>query len=290
MEQNDRTKSNCNDVFDTHEKEENSDIAKSSERVYFPSTNVPIKKHNSNSSFPVQSRHDPNTDKGTESITSSETDKRDLLFSQDIETSNQFGCQKYRYLSDEEQYGIFKTSSMLIYLMLLILFCNIGMLFTNFTLSNDAYSHATRELINGDIVRQCPDKLYDNNCFEVADRDSHVIYRIDNNQRVLNFYHCSPTAKETQRYKCLGEYTFSHNSSMIYFHRLYLDTKENKQSLIVGPELVGNSHIQLPKVRQMLHPPFNWIVSFDDIPSDDFPDHQLYIKGQVMIADIMGTK
>jgi len=175
-----------------------------------------------------------------------------------------------------------KNNNLLTVTLLVVLLCNIGILCSKSILfqERDARNYP---LVNGDRVRQCPEKEYDGNCFEVTDTHNHVIYRSDNDKRVLNLFQCSPSAVETNNDKCLGEYALSHNSSIVWFHRLYFHQDTGTHSLIVGPENLMETGQRFPKIRQMLQGQFNLIVGQDDIPPNDFPDHQLYVRGKVIV-------
>lgn len=167
-------------------------------------------------------------------------------------------------------------------ILLLLLLCNIGILCSKALIFKET-DKRNFALVNGDRVRKCPEKEYDGNCFEVTDTQNHVIYRTDNDKRILNFFRCSFSAPETETDKCMGEYIFSHNSTIVWYHRLYLDKINNKHSLIVGPENTEEYEIRFPKIRHMLQEPYNWIIGYEDIPPDDFPGHQLYVRGKVMV-------
>lgn len=169
-----------------------------------------------------------------------------------------------------------------IFVILLLLLCNIGILCSKAIMFKER-EEGNVALINGDRVRKCPEKEYDGNCFEVTDTQNHVIYRTDNDKRILNFFQCSYSAPETETDKCIGEYAFSHNSTIIWFHRLYFDKMNNQNSLIVGPENLDNGKERFPKIRHMLQEPYNWIIGYEDIPPNEFPGHQLYVRGKVMV-------
>lgn len=169
-----------------------------------------------------------------------------------------------------------------VFILLLLLLCNIGILCSKALIFNET-DKSNSALVNGDKVRKCPEKEHDGNCFEVTDTQNHVIYRSDNDKRILNFFRCSFSAPETEKDKCIGEYTFSHNSTLVWYHRLYFDQINNKHSLIVGPENVENEEYRFPKIRHMLQEPYNWIIGYEDIPPDEYPRHQLYVRGKVMV-------
>lgn len=193
----------------------------------------------------------------------------------DALSSGRQGCDAEKNLG--------KTIPALTSVIVLVLLCNIGILCSKVLIFRERDNHKFA-LVNGDRVRQCPEKEYDGNCFEVTDTQNHVIYRNDNERRILNFFRCSSSAPETEHDKCLGEYAFSHNSSIVWYHRLYYDEKNNKHSLIVGPENIQkDGKTTLPKIRHMLQSPFNWIISHEDIPADEFPSHQLYVRGKVLV-------
>ena len=113
-----------------------------------------------------------------------------------------------------------------IFVILLLLLCNIGILCSKAMIFKETDKN-NFALVNGDRVRKCPEKEYDGNCFEVTDIENHVIYRTDNDKRILNFFQCSFSAPQTEWHKCLGEYAFSHNSSIVWFHRLYYDSNDS---------------------------------------------------------------
>lgn len=169
-----------------------------------------------------------------------------------------------------------------VFVILVLLLCNIGILCSKAILFKEK-EERNFALVNGDRVRNCPEKEYDGNCFEVTDTQNHVIYRTDNDKRILNFFQCSDSAPQTEKDKCIGEYAFSHNSSIVWYHRLYFDQEHNKHSLIVGPESLDNGEVKFPKIRHMLQEPYNWIIGYENIPPDDFPLHQLYVRGKVMV-------
>ena len=136
---------------------------------------------------------------------------------------------------------------------------------------------------NGDHMTSCNDNPLDNTCFEVRDHNERLIYRSQRDNRLLGFYKCSDSAVETRRHKCIGEYAFSYNSTIIWYHRLYIDTEEKKYSLISGPEDIGMIGRNL-KYRHMLSYPYNYIISYDDIPPDMHPDVEVFVKGKVFVA------
>lgn len=139
-------------------------------------------------------------------------------------------------------------------------------------------------LPNGDHVLKCQDRPNDDACFEMHDYEGKTVYRSEGHKRVLSLYKCDSMAKETERFKCVGEYAFSHNSTLIWFHRLYLDKDTNTYSLISGPE-AHDSRQRYPRVRHMLHEPYNWVISYDAIPANDFPQSSLYVRGSVVVTD-----
>ena len=169
-----------------------------------------------------------------------------------------------------------------IFILLLLLLCNIGILCSKALIFNET-DKSNFALVNGDKVRKCPEKEYDGNCFEVTDTQNHVIYRSDNDKRILNYFRCSFSAPETANDKCMGEYIFSHNSTVVWYHRLYFDKITSKHSLIVGPENLNTEEYRFPKIRHMLQEPYNWIIGYEDIPPDEYPGHQLYVRGKVMV-------
>jgi hypothetical protein len=137
---------------------------------------------------------------------------------------------------------------------------------------------------NGDHALKCQDRPSDDTCFEMHDFEGKTIYRSEGRKRVLELYKCDSVARETERFKCMGEYVFSHNSTLIWFHRLYLDKDTNTYSLVSGPEAQDSRQIY-PRVRHMLDEPYNWVISYDAIPSNDFPQSSLYVRGSVVVAD-----
>ena len=136
---------------------------------------------------------------------------------------------------------------------------------------------------NGDHVTDCVDNPMDKTCFEVKDQNERIIYRSQRDNRLLGFYKCSKSAIETRIHKCIGEYAFSYNSTIIWYHRLYHDSEQNKYSLISGPEDIGTYGRNL-KYRHMLSHPYNYIISYDDIPPDMHPEVELFVKGKVFVA------
>ena len=187
--------------------------------------------------------------------------------------------------SDSEP-GDLSTSSgsMIIFVMVLMTMANIGCLCT-FYRSADGFTSGQllgRPLPNGDHMVRCPDRPTDETCFQMLDYKGKTLYRSEGRRRVLALYECDPSATETERFKCVGEYAFSHNSTAIWFHRLYLDRVTEKYSLISGPES-RDKRVAYPRVRHMLSPPYNWIVSYDPIPGDDFPQSSLYVRGRVVV-------
>lgn len=143
-------------------------------------------------------------------------------------------------------------------------------------------------LPNGDHVLKCPDRPFDDTCFQMHDFEGKTVYRSEGRKRVLALYKCDSTAQETERYKCMGEYAFSHNSTLIWFHRLYFDKETNSYSLISGPEARDKGKTY-PRVRHMLQEPYNWVISYDAIPTNDFPQSSLYVRGSVVVADAIVT-
>lgn len=139
-------------------------------------------------------------------------------------------------------------------------------------------------LPNGDHVLKCQDRPKDDTCFEMHDFEGKTVYRSEGHKRVLALYKCDPMARETERFKCMGEYVFSHNSTLIWFHRLYLDKDTNTHSLVSGPE-AHDGRQRYPRVRHMLDEPYNWVISYDEIPANDFPQSSLYVRGSVVVAD-----
>ena len=222
--------------------------------------------------------------------TSTSVHDRPSIGQDDAYSFHTFDTRQKRFLSKRKDEFLFesqstiheKNNNILAVTLVVVLLCNIGILCSKSILfqERDARNYP---LVNGDRVRQCPEKEYDGNCFEVTDTHDHVIYRSDNDKRVLNLFRCSPSAVETNNDKCLGEYALSHNSSIVWFHRLYFHQDTSTHSLIVGPENLKETGQRFPKIRQMLQGQFNLIVGQDDIPPNDFPDHQLYVRGKVMV-------
>ena len=152
-----------------------------------------------------------------------------------------------------------------------------------------AYYHSTHArkldmlaLPNGDHVSECQDKPRDKTCFEMHDFEGKTLYRSEGAKRVLALYKCNPRAHETEQYKCVGEYAFSHNSTLIWFHRLYWDKFSDTYSLVSGPD-APDSQLLYPRIRHMLDKPYNWVIGYEHIPSNDFPHSSLYVKGKVVV-------
>lgn len=204
------------------------------------------------------------------------------------DTRKRFPSQKKGEFIFENQSTVCEKNNVLAVTLVIVLLCNIGILCSKSILfqERDARNYP---LVNGDRVRQCPEKEYDGNCFEVTDTHNHVIYRSDNDKRILNLFQCSPSAGETNNDKCLGEYALSHNSSIVWYHRLYFHKDTDTHSLIVGPENILETSQRFPKIRQMLQGQFNLIIGQEDIPPNDYPDHQLYVRGKVMVDSCTET-
>lgn len=135
---------------------------------------------------------------------------------------------------------------------------------------------------NGDRIVPCPEKRSDQSCFEVRDHLGELIYRNERDRKLLGFFRCSDEAYQTSRHRCMGEYSFSHNSSLIWYHRLYFDLERKKKSMISG--MRDTDHVgKTLKYRHMLDPPYNYIISTDEIPADLHPDHQISFKGKSCI-------
>lgn len=139
-------------------------------------------------------------------------------------------------------------------------------------------------LPNGDHMSKCADRPQDLTCFEMHDLEGRTIYRSEGRKRVLALYKCGENAPETERHKCVGEYAFTHNTTLVWFHRLYFDKETNDYSLISGPVARDTRHIY-PRVRHMLSEPYNWIISYDAVPANDFPQSSLYVSGTVVVED-----
>ena len=164
---------------------------------------------------------------------------------------------------------------------MLFTMANIGCLCAYY---NSSFCHESpgTALPNGDHVASCPDRPGDENCFQMLDFSGRTVYRSEGRKRVLALHTCDPSAAETERFKCTGEYAFSHNSTVTWFHRLYEDRSTGKFSLVSGPHSRDRT-VTYPRVRHMLSEPYNWIVSHESIPSDDFPHSSIYVHGKVMV-------
>ncbi len=141
------------------------------------------------------------------------------------------------------------------------------------------------QLGNGDYVGPCPDRLGDERCFVVMDVTGRIIYRSEGERRLLGFNECSKGAIETNSHKCIGEYAFSNNASVVWYHRLYLNETDKTYSLICGPN-IGDHSYPVPRVRHLLSYPFNWIISYDPIPANTYPKQPLFIDGDVLVRNI----
>lgn len=159
---------------------------------------------------------------------------------------------------------------------------NIGCLGAYYASSSSCRDSPGTALPNGDHMVSCPDRPGDETCFQMLDFSGRTVYRSEGRKRVLGLHACDPLAAETERFRCTGEYAFSHNSTVTWFHRLYVDRFTGKFSLVSGPESRDKT-VAYPRVRHMLSEPYNWIVSHDPIPSDDFPLSSIYIHGNVMV-------
>ena len=167
--------------------------------------------------------------------------------------------------------------NMMLFVTFLLCGINIALLFLHKNNDNKCF------LGNGDHVTDCLDNPMDRTCFEVRDQNERIIYRSQRDNRLLGFYKCSKSAVETRRHKCIGEYAFSYNSTIMWYHRLYMDTETNKYSLISGPEDIGIIGRNL-KYRHMLSHPYNYIISYDDIPPDMHPEVEVFVKGNVFVG------
>ena len=140
------------------------------------------------------------------------------------------------------------------------------------------------ELRGGDYVQACPEYPKDETCFEVRDSGKRLVYRMGQGKRTIGFSTCSDDAPETPSLKCVGELAFSQQGSSIWNYRLYRDVDSNKYSIVAGPHDVDLTD-DVFRVRHMLHTPYNWVISKDAIPQDDYPKYGLYIKGQFLFDD-----
>lgn len=137
------------------------------------------------------------------------------------------------------------------------------------------------KLPNGDKMIACNDKPGDPTCFDLIDYLERPIYRNDGEKRFLNMAPCSQNS--SNHINCIGEYLFSYNSSVNWFQRLYLDTKDGTYSLISGTASANGNLIRNPlRLRQMLSPPYNVIIGYEDVPPNDHPETTLYVRGKVI--------
>jgi hypothetical protein len=140
------------------------------------------------------------------------------------------------------------------------------------------------ELKGGDHVQACPDHPEDQTCFEVRDSGKRLIYKMRGGKRIIGFSQCSSDTPETPSLKCVGELAFSHKASSVWNYRLYRDVDTKKYSIVAGPHGVDLTD-DVFRVRHMLQAPYNWIISKEAIPQDDYPRYGLYIKGDFLFDD-----
>lgn len=175
----------------------------------------------------------------------------------------------------------FENIKILVFVSVLMTMANVACLSIFYSRSS---SRNSMTLPNGDHMIKCSDRPSDPSCFEMQDFEGKTIYRSVGRERVLAMYKCDASAEETEHHKCIGEYVFTHNSTYVWFHRLYLDRLTDKYSLISGPHAKDGRQVY-PRVRHMLSEPYNWIISYDAIPFDDFPESSLFVKGKVIVEE-----
>lgn len=203
---------------------------------------------------------------------------RDIGYGKAIESGS------VKQIRDEDD--IFVSQKMILYTCLVFLLCNFVILgMQKKTIhSKDGYF----VLPNGDHARPCSDLPGDDRCVEMTDAYGRIIYKSDHHERKLAFSDCSATAPETKHMKCLGEFAFSYNQTVMWYHRLYHDTDENSFSIISGPEAVGYSQ-SVPRIRHMLEEPYNWIISYDPIPKNSHRTTKLYVDGEILVQQYSDT-
>lgn len=187
--------------------------------------------------------------------------------------------QEFQSTSDRHVVGL--TSHMIVVFCFLFLSAAIAIL------ACPKYVHSEKRITlpNGDHICKCKDFPGDTSCFEVRDVADRMIYKSHRQNRTLGFFQCSPDAPETKRTRCVGEYAFSHDSTVLWNMRLYLDNTDGTYSIISGPQ--GAAHLDaVPRVRHMLSDPYNWIIAFEPIPRNSHPESGVYVDGEVHVQKL----
>ena len=165
---------------------------------------------------------------------------------------------------------------------LIVLFCVLITSANIAVLSIKAKSHVKQSNLFGvDHVQSCAEKPGDKMCYEVRDMTDRLIYRLDGNKRLMGFSACGPQTPNTETVRCIGELEFAYNSSPMWSYRLYEDIESKSYSIVAGPSQMDMSD-DVYKVRHILSPPFNWIISKEAIPRNQHPEYGLFIKGKVL--------
>ena len=124
-------------------------------------------------------------------------------------------------------------------------------------------------LPNGDKVRECGEY-----CFEVVDYHGTPVYRSERHVRSLALRPCLAGGSS-----CKGEYLFSHDGEVFWSQQLH--EVNGTRSLIVSATTVEGKPIsQAFKMRYMLQPPYNWIVSQADVPADSHPEEAIFVDNR----------
>ena len=123
-------------------------------------------------------------------------------------------------------------------------------------------------LPNGDKVVKCG-KL----CFEVVDHLGTPVYRSDRDKRSLSLRPCQDKTLEG----CVGEYQFSQNSSVHWTQQLY-EVNGSRSLVIAATNDRGEPIPQSFRMRYMLQPPYNWIVSKHHLPPDSHSGSAVFVQ------------
>lgn len=122
-------------------------------------------------------------------------------------------------------------------------------------------------LPNGDKVVSCGEY-----CFQVEDYHGVPIYRSSKYARTLSMQPCR-AHRETG---CIGEYVFSQDDKLYWSQQLH-EVNGTKSLVVSATDRDGKTVPEAFKMRYMLQPPYNWILSRADVPEDTAPQSAIHI-------------
>lgn len=182
-------------------------------------------------------------------------------------------------LSFSDRYALNSTTLVVLSICVILTIANIAVLG-----NMHRATESNIDLKGGDHITPCLDQESPDTCYEVRDLDKKLVYQFRDGKRYIGFSECSHDAPETKIEKCIGELTFSYKASSVWSYRLYEDTSTNKYSIVAGPHGADLTD-DVFRVKHMLQSPWNWIISKDAIPKDDYPEYGLYVKGKIIHHD-----